>query len=214
MGLPRTSVSRRKSHLNVARDCSSSSCCYCIPCPVKSWQTGLHLGVRCYCFNYKTTACKTFNEDTIKIFFFCNLTSWFHFWNKCLEKPHVRLCCYELSDCWGTALQHSSKVSCWHQLESAAAQQWLCKATAGRKDDAQARRRSGQEGQGRSRRSGQDQAQGQANPSLEGTSHSPFPCSLVPGYSTGPEHGHQTLGAGLWRVCWYLNVPDTVKTKM
>lgn len=46
--------------------------------------------------------------------------------------------------------------------------------------------------EGKPRRSGQDQAQGQANPSLEETSHSSFPCSLVPGYSAGPEHGHQT----------------------
>lgn len=138
-------------------------------------------------FNYKTASCKTFNEDMVKIFF-SNLTSWFHFWNKCLEKPHIRLFYHELSVCWGTVLQHPSKgsraalvtpagISCSPMLvvQSHSREEGQC---------------SSQEA--KSRRSGQDQAQGQANPSLEETSHSSLPCSLVPGYSTGPEPKHQT----------------------
>lgn len=138
-------------------------------------------------FNYKTTACKTFNEDMVR-FFFCNLTSCFHFWNKCLEKPHVRLFYYELSVCRGTVLQHPGKVSTAALVTPAAIS--CSPVTAVQSHSREEGQCSSQEG--KSRRSGQDQAQGQANPSLEEISHSSFPCSLVPGYRAGPEHGHQT----------------------
>lgn len=115
--------------------------------------------------------------------------------------------CETLSVCWGTALQHPSKVSRAALVTPAGISCSPTKAVQSH---------SREEGQcpsqkGQSRRSGQDQTQGQENPSQEETSHSSFPFSLVPGYSSGPKHGHQIPWS---RVEGCSNTPDAVKTKM
>lgn len=201
-------MSRRKSHLNVARACSSSSssssCCYCKPCPVKSWQTGLHSSVRHYCLTRRQLLMKAL----VKIFF-CNLTSWFHFWNKRLEKPHVRLFYYELSVCGAQPCSTPARWAeqpWWHQLESAAAYPWLCKPQQGGRAMFKPGRQAKEVRAGSGTRPGKSQPGGdfsqlfslQSCPRLQHWPWTRAPNALEQG----------------WRVCWCSNTPDTVKTKM